>query len=164
MKFHPKYCTYIPLLVKALAEVPGDVLEMGTGIVSTHVLHWMCLEQGRQLVSYENNPYYYKIAKLCEADFHQVLFVEDWDNIKIEYEWAIALVDHAPAGRRRVDIRRLADCARVVLIHDSQGRSKHHYHYNEILPLFRFRCVWWKARPYTTALSNFVDVGKWNEQ
>lgn len=164
MKFHPKYCSYIPLLIRALAEVPGDVLEMGTGVVSSQVLHWMCLDQDRQLVSYENNDYYYQIAKKCEADFHQIIFVENWDDAEIDRQWGIALIDHAPAGRRWIDIARLANYAQVVLIHDSQGRSKKHYHYDEILSMFQYRHVWWKALPYTTILSNFIDVSKWTEQ
>jgi hypothetical protein len=161
MKFHPKYCSYITPLVRALMRVEGDVLEMGTGVVSTHFLHWMCLDQGRRLVSYENNPYYYKLAKLCEADFHEVHFVEDWDDADIERPWGIALIDHAPAIRRKEDIRRLAPYAQVIVYHDSQGRSNKHYHYEEIHPLFRYRMGYGKALPQSTTVSNFVDVGAW---
>lgn len=166
MKYHPKYCTYIPLLMRALAEIEGDVLEMGTGIVSTHVLHWMCLDQGRRLVSYENSPYYYEIAKACEGPLHSVRFVERWADAEIERavgRWAVALVDHAPAERRHVDVERLANCAGAIVIHDSQGLSEKHYHYQKIYPLFRYRLGWGKARPSATVLSNFVDVRKWEQ-
>lgn len=161
MKFHPKYCSYIAPLVMALNRVQGDVLEMGTGIVSTHFLHWMCLDQGRTLVSYENSPFYYEIAKKCEDTFHKVCLVNHWDDAEIERPWGIALVDHAPAIRRKDDIRRLADYAQVIIYHDSQGRSNKHYHYEEIHPLFRYRQGYGKALPQTTMVSNFVDVSAW---
>ena len=161
MKFHPKYSSYIPLLLKALSEVPGDVLEMGTGPVSTPLLHWVCLEYKRLLVSYENSPRFFGMAKHSEGPFHHVLFVNEWDEADIEKEWGVALIDHAPAERRHIDIRRIATLAKAIVIHDSQGRANHHYHYSEIYSLFKYRGVWAKARPYTTALSNFVDVSKW---
>lgn len=163
MKYHPKYSSYIPMLLTALGRVKGDVLEMGTGMVSTQLLHWICLDQGRQLYSYENDECFYEIAKLCEVDFHRVHYVLDWDAIDIERPWGIALLDHAPASRRKEDARRLAHHAQVILLHDSQGRSDKHYHYREILPLFRYRFVYGKAMPQTMAVSNFVDVGTWGK-
>lgn len=161
MKFHPKYCSYFPLLVQALNEVPGDVLELGSGLHSTSFLHWMCLDQDRELHTYEANPGFYKIAKLCETDWHKVHLVEDWALAPIERPWGIALIDQAPAIRRKEDARRLADWAQVILLHDSQGRASKHYHYEEILPLFRYRGGYGKALPQTTAISNFVDVRSW---
>jgi len=161
MKLHPKYCSYFAMLVKALEKVPGDVLEMGTGPNSTFFLHWLCLDQGRQLCSYENSEPYYKIAKVCESPAHKVFFVEDWDEIDIERPWGIALLDHAPAIRRKDDARRLAQYAQCILLHDSQGRARKHYHYEELYPLFRYIYGYGKARPHTLAVSNFVDVRTW---
>ena len=163
MKLHPKYCSYFALLVKALEKVPGDVLEMGTGPNSTFFLHWMCLEQGRQLHSYDNSSRYFDIIKACETDWHHVYLVDDWDTADIEREWGIAFVDHAPAIRRKDDIRRLADYASVILFHDSQGRSGKHYHYEEILPLFKHVYVYDKVMPRTTVVSNVVPVHTWGE-
>lgn len=161
MNYHPKYSSYVPMLLMALDRVGGDVLEMGTGIVSTHLLHWICFEQGRQLYSYENDMRFYEIAKKCEADFHRVHYAPDWDATDIERPWGVVLLDHAPAIRRKEEARRLARHAQVILLHDSQGRSDRHYHYQEILPLFRYRLGYGKALPQTMAVSNFVDVGKW---
>jgi len=100
MKFHPKYCSYFAPLVKALQEVDGDVLELGAGLSSTFFLHWMCLDQGRKLFSYDNDPVFYEIAKKCESDSHKVFLVDQWSEIDIERPWGIVLVDHAPAIRR----------------------------------------------------------------
>ncbi|MBU0781888.1 MAG: hypothetical protein KKC72_17810 [Alphaproteobacteria bacterium] len=161
LKFHPKYCSYFPLLVKALENVPGDVLELGAGLHSTFFLHWMCLDQNRMLYTYDNDPRFYEIANQCAADTHRVILVDDWDDAPIEREWGIAFVDQKPAIRRKDDIRRLADYAQCIIIHDSQGLQSHHYHYEEIRPLFRYKYSYMKARPHTMAVSNFIDVRKW---
>lgn len=161
IKFHPKYCSYYAPLVKALQEIDGDVLELGAGISSTSFLHWMCLDQGRNLFSYENHDLYYRIAKKCESDTHKVFKVDRWEDIDIERPWGVVLIDLAPAIRRKEEARRLAPYAQCILLHDSQGRSRKHYHYEEIVPLFKYRYGYVKALPQTLVLSNFVDVAKW---
>ena len=161
MNFHPKYCSYFALLVKALENVPGDVLELGGGLHSTSFLHWMCLDQDRMLYTYENVPESFEIVNLCASDTHQVILVDHWDDAPIERQWGIALVDHKPGIRRKDDIRRLAEYAQCIIFHDSQGRSKKHYHYEEIIPLFRYRRGYGKAMPQSTVVSNFIDVRAW---
>lgn len=163
ISLHPKYCSFFPLLVKALSEVDGDVLELGMGTGSTLFLHWMCFEQGRKLVSYENHAQYYEMLASCESENHKLHLIKDWDKIDIEKPWGIAFVDQAPAAKRKDSVKRLANHAQVVIIHDSQGRSGKHYHYNEIYPLFKYLYCYNKALPYTTVLSNFIDVSKWGE-
>ena len=162
VKFHPKWCSYFaPLTVALQRAPPGPVLEMGAGIHSTQFLHWMCLDQGRELWTFDNDPAYFNIAQLCETRWHHLVLVDDWDDAEIERPWALAFVDHKPAERRRVDIARLAEHADVILYHDSQGRDKRHYHYETIAPLFQYRQGYGRAMPQTTAVSNFVDVRGW---
>jgi len=157
----PRYCSYIPMLVKAMMRVTGDVLELGAGIHSTYFLHWLCKDQGRQLYTYENDKGHYNLVKECEADFHHIYLVDDWDAIDIERPWGVVLIDHSPASRRRKDVKRLAFYAKCIVLHDSQGRSDRHYRYSEIWPLFRYRRGYGKAIPQTTVVSNFIDVIKW---
>ena len=166
MKLVPKYSSYLAPLVKALEKVGGDVLELGTGPYSTVFLHWLCIDQNRLLVSYENDKEYYDLAKRCESvgtdnSQHSVVFVENWDDARIEGPWGIVLVDHAPAGRRKEEIKRLANSAQCIIIHDSYWKSEKHYHYKEIYSLFKYRYDYTKVKPYTTILSNFIDVAKW---
>jgi len=159
MKLHPKYFSYIPVLLLALERVPGDVLELGAG-VGTFFLHWVCQAQRRRLVTYESDPAFYKMVKECVADFHSIRLVDDWADAEIERRWSVALVDHAPPERRKVEARRLAQCARCVILHDTRWTQEKHYHYKEILPLFRYRQAT-TGKPQTMIVSNFVDVGAW---
>ena len=123
MRVQKNYCSYLPALVKALEMVDGDVLELGAGLHSTMFLHWMCEQQGRLLVTYDNSKEYYDMVKHCaedrqESGLHKIYLVDDWDKIAIEQPWGIAFVDHAPGIRRKEDIRRLANCAQCLsLIH-----------------------------------------------
>ena len=161
MKIHAKYCSYIPALMTAFQMTDGAVLELGAGPSSTFFLHWLCLEYERELVTYENNKNYYKLVEHCNSGLHSVILVEDWDDADIERAWGVALVDHAPAIRRKDDIKRLAHHAYSIVIHDTQGRANKHYHYNEIFPLFKYRKGYPKLLPQTMILSNFTDVSKW---
>lgn len=164
IKYHQKYCSYFPLLVKALQEVKnGDVLELGGGPSSTFFLHWMTLDQDRRLYTFENSEYFYKIISVCTSHHHSVHFVENWDEIKFDTKksWGVVFIDLAPAINRKDFAKKLMSSAQVILLHDSQGLSDKHYKYKEIYPLFNYVYPYTKARPHTTALSNFVDVTKW---
>lgn len=161
MNPHMKYCTYMPALVKALEMIEGEVLELGAGINSTFFLHWMCEYQGRELTTYENNRQFYKMFAHCQSDFHEVVFVEDWDEIYINKPWGIVLVDHAPAARRIEEIKILSAYSQCIIIHDSQGRSNKHYRYDKIYPLFKYNRRYGTTLPQTNILSNFEDVSKW---
>jgi hypothetical protein len=141
--------------------VDGDVLELGAGIYSTLLLHWVCFDSNRLLVTYENYERYYNMVKHCESELHKVILVERWDDADIERDWGVVLVDHAPAIRRKDDIKRLADYAKVIVVHDSQGRARKHYHYEEVYPLFKYKCGYAKSLPHSVILSNFVDMDGW---
>ena len=161
MKVHKKFCCYIPALVEAFIRTEGDVLELGCGLHSTMFLDWMCLEYGRRLVTYENDYRFFGLVEHCKREGHEMYLIDYWDQAKIEQSWGVALIDHAPAMRRKEDIRRLKDWAQVLVVHDTQGRQDKNYKYSEVIPLFRFRKGYPKILPQTLLLSNFVDVSKW---
>jgi len=156
------YCTHLPALLHALLESgEGDVVELGTGPVSTPVMHWLCRLQGRTLVSYEHDPHHYALAREYAAPWHRVEFVEDWAAIDLERPWAVALVDHGPANRRKEELKRLAPWATYVVVHDTCGREEHVYHYREAYPLYAYAYQFTEVRPRTSILSNTVDVRGW---
>ena len=166
MKIHKNYCSYLPALVKAFEMVAGDVLELGSGLYSTFFLHWMCEHQGRLLTTYENDEKYYDIVKHCDGDkhengFHKVYLIDDWDKIDIEKPWGIGFIDHVPDERRKEEIRRLANYAQCLVVHDARGRNDKTYHYSEIYPLFKYKQTYGSVLSQTIILSNFVDVTKW---
>ena len=186
MRYNPNWASHLPMLIKTLNLSDGPVLEMGMGPFSTPVLHWLCLDRKRFLVSYENNPEYFESNKSFKAALHQIDFVEDWgkiniDKIKIieksasvgfsttavlgintkeldDTHWGVAFIDHSPNERRMIDIEKLANCADYIVIHDSEESQEHKYHYEEIYPFFKYRYNYKRQKPYTTVLSNFKDL------
>lgn len=153
--------SHLPVLIRAMAITSGPALEMGMGMNSSLVMHWMCASDSRPLVSYENSPEYFHYplrAGKFASDFHQVVLVDDWDKADIEKPWDVAFLDHGPAERRIVDIKRLANFAKYIIIHDSEGRRDSQFHYREIYPLFKWKFDYHKFMPKTSVLSNFVDL------
>ncbi len=159
-RLSPRYGSHLSLLLRAISMTKGDVLELGMGLYSTPVLHHICVSAKRHLTSYETNQDFVDWAKNYgyEGECHKIFCVENYDQADIEKPWDVVLVDHDPSSRRRTEIRRLADLAKYIIIHDSNGRGESHYHYHDIYPLFRYQYNWSKEEPHTTVLSNLVDL------
>jgi hypothetical protein len=136
----------------------GPVLELGMGIFSTPVLHWLCLDQKRPLVSYDNNAEYFKQNQAFENSGHTIHYVEDWDKIDIERKWGVVFIDHSPDSRRQIEAKRVANLADYVILHDSEGGNESKFHFIEaVFPLFKYRYDYKKSRVYTSVVSNFKE-------
>lgn len=134
---------------------------MGVGPFSTPVMHWLCQDRERLLISYENDKKYFDQHKAFETSLHQIKLVENWDDADIEStHWGVALIDHKPAERRRIDVKRIADKADYIIIHDSEPSQNRYYRYDLIYPLFKYRFDYPNKSgcAYTTVLSNFKDL------
>jgi hypothetical protein len=156
--FKPGEGSHIPVLVKLLGMTTGPVLELGTGFNSTPLLHWLCNEKKRKLVSYESNPAFVEFAKKYVSDLHEVHHIENWDTLDLSQHWDIVFIDHAPGPRRVTEMIRVANCADYVVVHDTEGRNNWHYHYTEGFPHYKYRYDYTKAYPYTSVVSNFKDL------
>jgi hypothetical protein len=156
------YATHLPALMRALALTDGPVLELGMGLFSTPYLHYACLLAERYLASYDNNEgwarTFSQYGNFSEASHHSIFIVDDWDAVHMEAPWSVALVDHSPSERRVTEIKRLANLARIIVAHDSNGRWENQYHYSTIYPLFRYRTDWTGDGRHAVVLSNFVDL------
>jgi hypothetical protein len=153
-----RYGSHLPLLMYLVERTQGPIVELGMGMNSSLYLHWACALARRPLVSYEDNPHYRKWQGHFATDWHQVHLVENWDQPELERDWTIALVDHDPSERRITDIRRLAPYSQYLVIHDTEGRRKAFYHYEQIWPLFRWKLDLHDYRPKTSVVSNVHDL------
>jgi len=159
MKVSARYGTHLPCLIKAMENTSGDVLELGMGVFSTPYLHYKCMLDNRKLVSYENFKNWMKffIKYEYENANHEIHFVEKYSDAPIEKPWDVVLVDQTPDSSRIEEVKRIADLAKYIIIHDSNDSYKT-YHYKEIYPLFKYIKVWDKDSNHATVLSNFVDL------
>lgn len=152
--------SHLPALIKVMNLTTGPVLELGMGTFSTHYLHWACYENRRKLVSYENDPNHVLLdwSKSFVNDYHEVRFIDNWDNADLSGHWDVVLVDHAPTPRRIIEIEKLANSANYIVIHDSQPERNGRQKYSQIYPLFKYRKDFGRENPLTTVLSNFKDL------
>lgn len=153
-----RYGSYMPVLLQALLKTSGDVLELGGGVYSTHVLHSFSLIRGRNILTVENDPFWYRWCKTYESDHHKVVYVDKWEDAPIEGAWDIVLIDHSPNDRRALEAMRVANLAKFLILHDANGRYDKHYHYSEIYQHFRYKFTYDKLEPATVVLSNLVDL------
>ena len=156
-----RYSTFLPMLLEAMSRTKGDVLELGAGVFSTPLLHWLCEKQHRQLLTIENDPGWYKFVKrYLRSDYHRILQVGNWDDADkyIDKQWDVVLIDHSPSERRIEEIRKLANKAKYLVVHDSEAWKEKNYHYSKIYDLFKYRYNFDQADHQTAVLSNFFPV------
>jgi hypothetical protein len=156
-----RYSTHLPVLMEVMNRTSGDVLELGPGVFSTPVLHWMCETKKRNLLTVENDKKWIRFMReYYRTEHHKFLYVEDWDQAKdaVNKEWDVVLVDHSPSERRIVEIKLLADKAKYIVAHDSDPWKDHQYHYSKIYPLFKYKFEFTEVDHNTVLLSNFVDL------
>lgn len=151
--------THLPMLMLALNRVTrGDVLELGCGDYSTPILHYACQGQGRLLYSLDSNAEWLRKFLPLGSPAHVFEHAQDWDAVRcINQEWGVALVDHEPAARRGIELKRLAQCARVVVAHDVEDQRSYNYDFS----MYRYVHIDRTHRAHTALLSNFVDVARW---
>jgi len=161
-----RYSTHLPVLMEAMKRTTGDVLELGPGVFSTTVLHWLCKEQDRYLLTVESDK---KWSWFCRQYYdtprHQHLWVEgNWDQAKwaISKPWDVVLIDHSPSGRRVTEIALLKDLAKYIIIHDADENKDKEYRYSSIYPLFKYKYYFGEVEPATVVLSNFIDLKDFN--
>ena len=164
------YATHQPMLVRAVEKTSGPVLELGAGKASTPLLHQLCEERGRPLLTIETSVEWYRKYADLQTEQHQILLVEDWPGAPLETwlgeggRWSVALVDHAPGDRRRVEILRLIDRTNVLVVHDTEpGAAQWYGNWNEeFWSQFQYRALDRRFGPWTMAISNTLDVTSWS--
>lgn len=155
MKILKGMSSFFPVLIKAVQNTNGPVLELGAGLFSTPLLHWLCAEQSRKLVTYEDQPRYYSFARKFRTNTQEVNFVTDWDEENFDKSiWDVVLIDHTDK-RRSKDILRLKDCAKYIVIHDTQEEI---YGYDQIWSKFKYVYHWDFNSPHTSVVSNLSNL------
>ena len=151
----PKGASHLPILIEMVQKTAGPILELGIGPYSTPVLHALAEFRDRKLISYENNEGYYNRFRRFKTKEHEINLIDDWSTIDIDKRrWSVAFIDHAPAERRKHEIRRLAYNTDFVVVHDTEPLHEDEYNYSEIYKFFKYRKTYKKLNPYTTVFSN----------
>ena len=156
---HLGFGTHVPILAAAVLQArPGPIVEYGCGLYSTPLLHMLCMEMDRDLLSLDSDPTW--LARFSELQYekHKFAAFPNWaesEALVDAREWAVAFIDHGPDERRVVDAKRLAHRAEFVLVHDWGGAIGEPLNASQqaIADMFEFRFVS-RFGPCTAVLSN----------
>jgi hypothetical protein len=88
--------------------------------------------------------------------------VDNWDDVKVE-PCGVVFIDHHPSGRRSIDAIRFKDAAQLVVIHDTE-RDDENYRNRDIWPHFKYRFDYKDATPWTSIVSNTIDLTNFAER
>ena len=146
------------MLIRAVLASKGDVAEVGSGVYSTPLLHWLCRAMGRKLVTYENNDTFYEFARTFRSGLHSVKKIENWDTMDFKRHWGVVFIDHAPGQRRHKDIMNFKDSADYIVIHDTEPRGEKVYHYSRVWKYFKYKYDFTDFTTHTTVVSNLYSL------
>lgn len=150
------WSTHNAMLIRAMLVSKGDVVEVGGGLYSTPLLHWMCKNMGRKLITYENDPLFARMARGFKSDFHQIIEIKSWDEMDFKTHRGLVFIDHHPNERRVQDVINFKDSADYIVIHDTQDEEKHKWSLG--WGHFKYRFDWKDCKPWTSVVSNFFDL------
>lgn len=148
--------THWPHLAEAVRRTTGPVLELGSGDSSTKRLHDLLEGTGRRLVTVESRQIWADKFTHLKTDWHTIEVCEDpATSPRLDEEWGVVFVDHAPGETRTVAIDRARDLAEYVVVHDTEELS---YGVEPLLDTFKYRKDFRRARPWTTVASETRPV------
>ena|SRR5688572_399421 len=156
------WSSYLPLLWEALQVTDGEVIELGMGDISTIKLHEVC--KGRGLYSYDSNLGWYRKFEYLRNSKHHIEYTQDWLEPIQRHRYTIGVLfsDEAPGFIRKYNIAMFAQNAQVIVFHDSEPKSDHGYLFSLVKPLFKYSKEYEFEGIGATAVSNFIDVSKFN--
>ncbi len=170
-----EFGTHAGLLYYMLAGTVGDVLEIGSGLISTPMLHGLLLKTKRKLLTVEEHPTWFMQASgAMKTEMHGFAHVLDWEKF---YEktlpqcghFGVALVDHGLTHltvtegyeERKRCVRTLVDQVDVIILHDiNDDEFIKDEAWNAFVGEFKYAVVDDMYLPATLAVSNVVDVTK----
>ena len=149
-----------PILEHYARKTDGPILELGIGDDSTPLLHEICKDKNRFLISVENDPAWRDKYSHYRCKNHAILYVDDWSKVSIfkDFFFSIVFVDVAP-WEERIPLVKLfkqqMNNVEYLILHDSE-----HFTNNKIIDYNDFK--FWKDYhdypPPTLVASNIYPI------
>jgi hypothetical protein len=151
------------VLMKFVQMTDKPIMELGGGFFSTPLLHWLCAEKRQKLVTYEDNHDFDGFLRSFVSRTHQIVYVDNWEQIDLRTNWGVAFIDHGPIkgmpsepASRKASAVRLKDSVDYIILHDTN--SQEYYDDEGFWSNFKYVYTWKWATPNTSVLSNFKEV------
>jgi len=160
--------THLPMLIKALENSAGPVLEIGSGLFSTPFLHWLCHPTERSLITLEQYEHYAEFARKFRTRWHEICITSPRERVDYDLDingrYGVVFIDHSPKKPRTRgdDALLFKDSACYIVLHDAGPTPNPKYGYEPIYQHFKYVKHWNDVYPSTTVLSNFDDPNLWN--
>ncbi len=178
------YGSFMIPLYASLNATTGPVMEIGGGMLSTHLLHFLCgfAEPIRYLYTGELNPDWYEEIKEYQSDNHKIDPLHDLNNIPIDKKWSVVLLDSDDPklllekypqipkswnpNSEGYNLRKgllfymkEKSNAEVFVIHDSDHPLfTNDKLWQKTIGSFQYRWEFKMEKPYTLVLSDTIDV------
>ena len=185
MKMHP-FGTHQALLVRAMAETYGPILEIGGGWYSTPLVSAISVSQRRMALTVETGSFVHDILKPLSTERHKILLMEGFEFTDIgkfqaapglyvrdyiarqeaylatlpDIHWSVVFVDQAPGFLRVPAIQYFSNRADFIITHDTEHVD--HYHFEPILSSFQSRFDFILHKPQSVVVSNTKDCSMFN--
>lgn len=135
---HP-YHTHQPVLYEVASRTSGPIIEFGCGYGSTELLHEVCKQDGRLLISLDDNLEWlnkFKEKYKSDSEWHKFIFVQgkpspasdspqhwidfmnNFDPLLTSCDFDICFIDQHPWEARVETIKYMKDKARFIIVHD----------------------------------------------
>lgn len=154
--------SHAPILARAVACVPGRVLELGTGHGSTWLLHELCAGLGRPLLSADTSEEWLSKFQHLASPRHQFAHVGSWIPWVLgQSDIGVAFVDNAPGEMRVPIINLLKTRAALIVAHDTCADNPGAggaYGWKKLDGVFKYQQVYQKVRPWTTLYSDSIQL------
>lgn len=117
--------SHLAPLLACICQSDGPVLELGIGHFSTPILHAVCTNMGRKLVSVEDNEEWVRAFQKYDFGCHHILH-RDYDHMDFDDEiWGVTFIDNSPGGeRRKKDFERFIQSSDYVVVHDYELENR----------------------------------------
>jgi hypothetical protein len=153
------------LLYVALENTRNAAVEFGRGFGSTRLMDEYCYKNGRIFISVETNGEWNKKCHVVYGwsvnDDNYLNVMQEWPDV-FKDPIGLLFIDSAPGEQRKDLIKKYANRAITILAHDTEEGAEYVYGMKEILSTFKYRLDYKpEGKPWTTAVSNFIDVSKW---
>ena len=160
-----------PILIHLLNTITeGDVMEFGVGIHSTPIMHTICAQQGRKLLSIDNDKEWFNPNEKYRTKDHEMNLFDNDKLLRCEYDFfnrnfAIIFVDAAPGPLRQFLIEKMKGHADYMIVHDTEeaihpGFHKGHDVYNYDFSSFKHVLHFEKIMPATSVISDLDEIDK----
>lgn len=156
----PRYATHKRLLCSACKLVGGPIVEFGGGDVSTVLIN--DLYPGRPKITIENRlEWILHLSHYALWDHTFVFNPDPFFCVEMARDAGVVFVDCDPAHRRADIVRWLAQSnVKIVVVHDTEPDGCPDYNWGDCMSGFKYRLHDTAEKPWTTALSNTIDVTK----